>query len=66
MLLNLHLNWLESPLMPLFDCDLHTELTEPFQNFDKLPQSIVALRVKFAVLEELVHCLLLTSLEHLL
>ncbi len=66
MLLNLHLNRLESPLMPLLDCDLHTELSKSLQNFDKLPQSIVALGVKFAVLEELIHCLLFTSLKHLL
>ena len=64
-LLDLHLNRLESPLMPLFDGDSLSELTKAFDNFDELLQRVVTLGVELAVLEELIHGLLLALQEHL-
>ena len=52
--------------MPLLNRDLHAELTKTFEVVDKLFQRLMALRIKFAVLEKLVHCLLLSAFEHLL
>ena len=52
--------------MPLLDRDLHSELTKSFKVVDELFQRLVALRVKFAVLEKLVHRFLLAAFEHLL
>ena len=39
--LNFHLKGLESALMPLFDCNALSELSEPFNSFHKLLQSIM-------------------------
>ena len=52
--------------MPLLNCDLHAELTKTFEVVDKLFQRLMALRIKFAVLEKLVHRFLLAAFEHLL
>ena len=52
--------------MPLLDRDLHAELTKTFKVVDKLFQRLMALGVKFAVLEKLVHRFLLAAFEHLL
>ena len=51
--------------MPLLDRDAHSELTQAFEIFDKSFKGRVALGVKFAVLEELIHGLLLAAFEHL-
>ena len=52
--------------MPLLDSNLHSELTEALKVVNKLLQCLVALSVKFAVLEELIHRFLLAAFEHLL
>ena len=52
--------------MPLLYCDLHAELTKTFKVVDKLFQRLMALGIKFAVLEKLVHRFLLAAFEHLL
>ena len=65
-LLNFHLNRFECFLMPLLKGDTLTELTEALNCLDELLQRVMAFRVKFAVLEELIHGLLLSFLEHVL
>ena len=64
--MKLHLDRLESALMPLLDSDSLSELAESLHGLHKLLQSVVALSVEFAVLEELIHCLLLPLYEHVL
>ena len=61
-----HLDWFECALMPLLNSDSLFELAEALYNFHELLESVVALRVEFAVLEELIHGLLLALLEHVL
>ena len=65
-LLDLHFNRLEGALMPLFDCDSHFELAETLNDLHVLLERIVALGVELAVLEELIHRLLLSLLKHVL
>ena len=64
-LLNLHLNRLECPLVPLLDGDALSKLSKSLNNFHELLQCIVTLCVELAVLEELVHGFLLALQEHL-
>ena len=52
--------------MPLLDSDAHSILAESLNSLDELLERVVALGVKFAVLEELIHGLLLPTGEHLL
>ena len=65
-LLNFHLDRFECFLMPLLEGDTLAELTETLNRLHELLQRVVAFRVKFAVLEELIHGLLLSLLEHVL
>ena len=64
LLLHLHLNRFECSLMPLLDGDALAELAETLHCLNELLERVMAFRVKFAVLEELIHGLLLALLEH--
>lgn len=64
--LHLHLDRFECPLVPLFDSDAKSELAKSLNSLDELLECVVALGVELAVLEELVHGLLLALHEHVL
>lgn len=64
--MDLHLNRLESALVPLLDRDSLSELTKSLQDLHELRQSVVTFSVEFAVLEEFIHSFLLAFIEHLL
>ena len=66
LLLDLHLDRLESLLVPLFDRNAHPVLAQTLNSLHELLEGVVAASVEFAVLEKLIHCLLLATLEHLL
>ena len=65
-LLDFHLHWFESALMPLLDGDLEAVLSEALNCFYERFQRSVALSVEFAVREEFIDSLLLAFLEHVL
>ena len=65
-LLEASFDWLESTLMPLFNGNFHTVLTETCDGLNELFEGVVALCVEFAVLEEFVHGLLLARYKHAL
>ena len=64
--LHLHLDRFECPLVPLLDSDAKSELAKSLNSLDELLECVVALGVELAVLEELVHGLLLALHEHVL
>lgn len=65
-LLDLHLDWFESALVPLFDGDSHLKLAKPLHCPHELLQCVVTSSIKLAVLEEFVHGFLLAADEHVL
>lgn len=65
LLLHKHLYRLESSLVPLFDRNVQSKLSKFLQCCYELLKSVVALDVKFAVLEKFIHRFLLAALEHL-
>jgi len=63
-LLDEHLNWLKSLLMPLLESNLLLVVAKTLEDGHELLQSAVALVVEFAVREEFVHGSLLPLPEH--
>jgi len=65
-LLNLGLQGLKCPLVPLFDCNFLSIFSKTLQNSNELSQRAVAFFIKPTVMEELVESSLLAILKHLL
>lgn len=61
-----HLDWLECILVPLLECDSHPVLATVLKHVSEYLQIAVAVRVKSAVIEELIESGLLPGLDHLL